>query len=86
MTTCLQKLTALGILLAVPFSGLRAAPSVQPSAAGDIREVKAVIDRCMTGKTDPAPVTKINSFLIMDHCAALGNGNLMVTTAGVPEK
>jgi hypothetical protein len=80
MTNWLPKLAVVGTFLPVCIATLSAAP---PDVNKD--ETKAVIDRCKTVKTDPAPVSKINSFLTMDHCAALGNGNLMVSIAGEPE-
>ena len=84
----LPLLTVIGMFLAFPATCLRAAQPDNQAQVGDSNELKAVMDRCMTVKTNSvlaSQVHKMKSFLIMDYCAALGNGNLMVTLAGVPE-
>jgi hypothetical protein len=47
--------------------------------------VKAVIDRCTATKSQPTALAQAGGFATLDRCAALGNGNLMVTIAGGPD-
>ena len=85
MTDWLPLLTVIGMFLPFPATCLRAAQPDHQAQAGDSNELQIVMDRCMTVKTKSVPASQVNAFLIMDQCAALGNGNLMVTIAGVPE-
>jgi alpha-L-fucosidase 2 len=45
-----------------------------------------VLGRCVIANTQPHLATAVSAFETMDYFPALGNGNLMVTLSGVPER
>jgi alpha-L-fucosidase 2 len=73
MTSCC--LLALGGLLST-----RGVLGAQPD------EVRTILNRCVIANTQPHAVNTVSAFETMDFFPALGNGNLMVTLSGVPER
>jgi len=52
----------------------------------DQDEVRMILDRCVTTDTEPQLATSVSGYAIMDVFPVMGNGNLMVTLSGVPER
>ena len=48
-------------------------------------DTAVVLERCRQTKTVPTPIAQAGGYGTLDKCAALGNGNVMVTLAGGPE-
>ena len=49
-------------------------------------EVRTILGRCVIANTQPHAVNTVSAFETMNYFPALGNGNLMVTLSGVPER
>jgi alpha-L-fucosidase 2 len=49
-------------------------------------ELRAILNRCVITNTQPHLVNAVSAFETMNFFPAMGNGNLMVTLSGVPER
>ncbi|MCL5282768.1 MAG: discoidin domain-containing protein [Planctomycetes bacterium] len=49
-------------------------------------EVRTILGRCVIANTQPHLATAVSAFETMNYFPALGNGNLMVTLSGTPER
>ena len=74
----LLRLLLLSLFL-LAFPGTLTLPAQEP------HPVKAIVDRCMVTITEPVKLKEAAGFETLDLCAALGNGNLMLTLTGGPD-
>ncbi len=60
--------------------------SIKADGIGHKLQDAMVLDRCVMPKTEPTALTQAGGFSTMDRCAITGNGNLMLTLEGGPER
>ncbi len=59
---------------------------VSGALGADQDEVKMLLDRCVTTNAEPKLAASVSGYAVMDVFPVMGNGNLMVTLSGMPER